>query len=111
MHAYKASLLPNLAGILNDSNHVAINACVRRDMCESHAWGHVQEGRAAVHENGSQGGIDESIDAKDNLVYSMHGAIRRAMRLSMHSAWNLQLAADPSAREQLIEVGQPIPCM
>jgi hypothetical protein len=71
----------------------------------------VQEGRAAVNEDASQvasgskrEGHKVSADAGSNLVFAMHGAIRRAMRLSMHGAWNLQLAADSSARDQLSEV-------
>lgn len=73
----------------------------------------MQEGRDAVNKNVSQGGGPASKrgshkvaaeDASANLVFAMRGAIRRAMRLSMHGAWNLQLAVDSSAREQLTEV-------
>lgn len=65
----------------------------------------------AIQENGSQAAVkskqkgkNSSADDSANLVFAMHGAIRRAMRLSMHSAWNLQLAADTTARDQFTEV-------
>ena len=60
----------------------------------------MQEGRTAVAEGGSQaagkapkrGGSRTSADGGGDLMLSMHGA------------WNLQLAADTSARDQLTEV-------
>ena len=67
----------------------------------------MQEGGSQAGEAPKRGGGRASADAGGDLMLSMHGAIRRAMRLSMHGAWNLQLAADSSAREQLTEVRAP----